>query len=333
MYLDNQIQATIKELGLNPGEETELEVMNLFIDLSTEALRRIFWVFTTNLGIEDDYKPIINMKNEFVYSKLLTTKNKKHYAGLLLAELGKRINKPAEARMDIKGLPIRKSSVPKNLREEFTNYLLNDILVPETLSMRNVVQKYNQIVNLVRQSLSNRETTYLIPGKVEIVENYKFPERIQQVRGMIAWNALEPDNVITPPENINLIKLKTGIYTPRIIGKKNQPDESVADYYQRLEEFLLKTEEYKFLKENYPDKFDIIMKVVYSKGKKNGIDFSDKGFAVIAIPKETEIPEYLVPLIDYTSMVEANTKAGTTLIGSLGIYCTNNNKKSNIIKL
>lgn len=75
------------------------------------------------------------------------------------------------------------------------------------------------------------------------------------------------------------------------------------------------------------------MKVVYGKGKKNGIDFSDKGFAVIAIPKETEIPEYLVPLIDYTSMVEANTKAGTTLIGSLGIYCTNNNKKSNIIKL
>ena len=96
--------------------------------------------------------------------------------------------------MDIKGLPIRKSSVPKNLREEFTNYLLNDILVPEILSMRNVVQKYNQIVNLVRQSLSNRETTYLIPGKVEIVENYKFPERIQQVRGMIAWNALEPDS-------------------------------------------------------------------------------------------------------------------------------------------
>ena len=66
MYLDNQIQATIKELGLTPGEETELEVMNLFIDLSTEALRRIFWVFTTNLGIEDDYKPIINMKNESI---------------------------------------------------------------------------------------------------------------------------------------------------------------------------------------------------------------------------------------------------------------------------
>ena len=40
--------------------------MNMFIDISTEALRRIFWVLTTNLGVEDAYKPIINMKNEFV---------------------------------------------------------------------------------------------------------------------------------------------------------------------------------------------------------------------------------------------------------------------------
>ena len=235
--------------------------------------------------------------------------------------------------MDIKGLPIRKSVVPKTLREEFTNYLLNDILVPEHISMRNIVQKYDKIVESVKSSLENGESTYLIPAKVEVVENYKFPERMQQVRGMIAWNALEPDNVIIPPENINIIKLKTGIYTERIVGKKNQPDESLEDYYKRLEEFLLKTPEYQSLKENYPDKFEIIMKVVYGKGKKSGLDFSDKGFAVIAIPKETEIPEYIRPLINYSDMVESNTAAGTTLIGSLGVYCTKGKKKSNIIRL
>lgn len=235
--------------------------------------------------------------------------------------------------MDIKGLPIRKSVVPKNLREEFTNYLLNEILVPETISMKNIVQKYDNIVNSVKHSLEEGETTYLIPAKVEVVENYKFPERMQQVRGMIVWNALEPDNVIIPPENINLIKLKTGIYTERIVGKKNTPDETLEEYYIRLENFLLQTPEYKFLKDNHPDKFEIIMKVVYGKNKKSGIDFADKGFAVIAIPKETPIPEYIRPLVDYSTMVESNTAAGTTLIGSLGIYCTKGKKKSNIIRL
>lgn len=70
LYLDNQIQATIKELGLESNEDQELEVMNLFIDISTEALRRIFWTFTTNLGIEDEFKPIINMKNELIQAPL-----------------------------------------------------------------------------------------------------------------------------------------------------------------------------------------------------------------------------------------------------------------------
>lgn len=46
------------------NETNELSAMNMFIDLSTEALKRIFWTLTTNLGIEDDYKEIINMKNE-----------------------------------------------------------------------------------------------------------------------------------------------------------------------------------------------------------------------------------------------------------------------------
>lgn len=42
----------------------DLSAMNFLIDLSTEALTRIFWELTTNVGVEDKYKPIINFKNE-----------------------------------------------------------------------------------------------------------------------------------------------------------------------------------------------------------------------------------------------------------------------------
>lgn len=42
----------------------DLSAMNFLIDLSTEALTRIFWELTTNVGVEDEYKPIINFKNE-----------------------------------------------------------------------------------------------------------------------------------------------------------------------------------------------------------------------------------------------------------------------------
>lgn len=64
LYLNNQVQETLKLLNMEINETNELSAMNMFIDLSTEALKRIFWTLTTNLGIEDDYKEIINMKNE-----------------------------------------------------------------------------------------------------------------------------------------------------------------------------------------------------------------------------------------------------------------------------
>ena len=302
--------------------------MNMFIDISTEALRRIFWVLTTNLGVEDAYKPIINMKNEFVYSKLLTTKNKKHYAGLLLAELGKPINKPAEERLDIKGLPIRKSVVPKTLRELFTKYLLEEILLPEKIRMSDVLREYNNIVNSVKTSLTNGEATYLIPSKIGVLTEYKFPERMPQVRGTILWNALEPEKTIVPPENVNLKKLKTGYALNK---NKNESDE---EYNKRLFAFLDEKPEFKWLKENYPEKYEIILKTVYKKNNPNpSIDFSDKGAAIIAIPKDAEIPEYLKPLINLEEMIESNTAAGTTMLGALGIYCVKGKRKSNIIRL
>ena len=269
-----------------------------------------------------------------VYSKLLTTKNKKHYAGLLLAELGKMVNKPAEDRMDIKGLPIRKSSVPKDLREKFTDYLLQNILVPDHISMKTIVREYDNIVNSVRDSLVQGECKYLIPSKVELLDSYKFPERMQQVRGVLAWNALEPDTAIVPPDNLNLIKLKTGTTLPKDISIDNEKYKTKAQYYEDVENYLINQfKEYKDLKESHPDKFDAIMKVIYGKGKKTGLDLSSYGFAIVAIPKEKEIPEYLRPFIDYDLMVESNTSAGTTLVGSLGIHCTKGKKKSNIIKL
>lgn len=328
LYFDNQIQEIITELNLEHSSESELNVMNMFIDISTEALRRIFWVLTTNLGVEDAYKPIINMKNEFVYSKLLTTKNKKHYAGLLLAELGKPINKPAEERLDIKGLPIRKSVVPKTLRELFTKYLLEEILLPEKIRMSDVLREYNDIVNSVKRSLTNGEATYLIPSKIGVLTEYKFPERMPQVRGTILWNALEPEKTIVPPENVNLIKLKTGYALNK---NKNESDE---EYNKRLFAFLDEKPEFKWLKENYPEKYEIILKTVYKKNNPNpSIDFSDKGAAIIAIPKDAEIPEYLKPLINLEEMIESNTAAGTTMLGALGIYCVKGKRKSNIIRL
>ena len=338
-YMQRQVDAISAAFNLEQTKPNVLNIDNLVIDVITEALKRICWVLTRNMGIEDDYKEIINFKNEFVYEKLITTKNKKHYAGILVAELGNLITDkngvelPAEDRLDIKGLPIRKSVVPKDLREEFTQFLLNDILNTNVINFQTLIEHYDNIVNKVEASLRNGESTYLIPANLEILENYAYPDRMQQVRGMIVWNELEPENQIQPPEKVNIIKLKTGIAPVRT------SKDTEETYKEKLNAAINNCPELMEMKEKYPDKFKTIMRVVYNYGLTDDqvskkINFADKGFNVIAVPKDLDrIPDYILPLVDYDEMIKTNTSAGNTLLGALGIYVDKENNKTNIVKI
>ena len=51
--------------------------MNIFVDTVTESLKKTFWTLTTNMGLIDEAKPLINMKSEFNYQRILLTRNKK----------------------------------------------------------------------------------------------------------------------------------------------------------------------------------------------------------------------------------------------------------------
>ena len=211
---------------------------------------------------------------------------------------------------------------------------------------------------MVSNSISKGETTYAVPLNLNMPDSYAFPDRQQQVRGYLVWNELEPDMAIQPPVKINSFKLKSDYPFERKIAKikaKNWDDslnyevisiddkgtrtvyiETLDEAYKRFEDFLYTKPEFKNLKDNYPDKYNVIMRVVYNKGVKElpKIHFEDKGFSTIAIPKDLDnIPEYLIPFIDQTEMVKLNTAAGNILLGSLGIYCDGANNKTNILKL
>ena len=117
------------------------------------------------------------------------------------------------------------------------------------------------------------------------------------------------------PQGVNLFKLKT--------AKKDSPE-------------LLE------LKKKSPEKFAIIMDRAFNEGpnaNKNRIDISKYGFDVIAIPKSAErIPDYIIPLIDFDTMVDNNASSMNIILTSLGIYCERvaagkPTVKSNIIEI
>ena len=286
-------------------------ILNFYIDILTKALTRTFEKFTSNVQIPSDYRSIINMKNEFVYSRILTTRNKKNYGGWIRSELGKVIpgDDPSK-HLDIKGLSIRKSTVAKSIRSEFQKLLVNDILLPDNISIINIMNHYNKISKIVENSLRSGKTEFLIPKSVDPFTNYVSPGSVEQVKATIIWNALEPNDSITPPDTIYTLKI-------------NAPTENSAGM--------------KKLKELNEEKYNIIMKTVFNT--ENGeINISSNGFSVIAIPMDKDsIPEYIRPIINYDLMINANVKNANILLESLGIVCIDDktnktNYKTNILE-
>jgi len=63
--LDKYVKTTSELFCLDrENEEQQMTVMNIFIDFTTDALKMLFWLLTTNMGLLDRAKPIINMKSE-----------------------------------------------------------------------------------------------------------------------------------------------------------------------------------------------------------------------------------------------------------------------------
>lgn len=238
----------------------------------------------------------------------MLTRNKKSYAGIITAELGHQLPKPV---LDMKGLSIKKSSVPKPLRKAFTKILDEDVLKAEKINLKNIMIKYDDLEESIENSLKQGLTEYLLPKNLELISSYKAPDNIDAVRGTIIWNDLEPDNQIVPPEKIDLLKLNcTGEDDPRLLA----------------------------LKQTHPDKYNTIMKTVFNHGATTAkLDISRFGFSCIAIPKGTDrVPDYLLPFIDTKTMVSDNMRNGYIILESLGVYTDEvktTKYKSNIIEL
>lgn len=66
--IDKYITTITDSLILDKTNKTQqLTLLNIFINITTEALKRTFWTLTTNMNLVDEAKPLINMKQESIW--------------------------------------------------------------------------------------------------------------------------------------------------------------------------------------------------------------------------------------------------------------------------
>jgi hypothetical protein len=235
-------------------------------------------------NILEKFRPLINMKNEFLFSRLILAKTKKRYITSIRLQEGEEI---FPEKVKVTGFDFMKSTT----REETMVYLKRlaeeEILKAKKISIPNIIQKLELFEKMIIDSLGKGEKNFLIPKSVNELEAYKDPYREQGVRAVLAWNEVYPDIYMELPEKIDMVKVK-----------------------------LHSIEDAESLKHTHPEIYTGLLRIYNSPDEK----IAKKGVEVIGLPRSVKtIPEWLVPYIDTDTIVNDNVSKFYGVLESLGM--------------
>jgi len=269
----------------------------------TYMIKTVLNKYTKDANIPKDYRSYINMKNEFYFPRFIATSKKKRYMASIRLREGSEIY---PEKMEVKGHDFKKSTVTEDTEKRFTNISRDKLLLSKDIDISDVLYELEQFEDDIVNSLSSREKTYVTPTSVKELEAYTFPLRMQGVRGIIAWNYIYPDAVINLPAKVDIIKLT-----------------------------LTTESEFERLKRLSPEIYERVKANILDNPNK---DIASKGLEILAIPKGMEqLPEWIVPFIDYETITFNILRKYYSVLESLGADIIEGNSKrdyfSNMINI
>lgn len=272
-------------------DDTDLQmtykIVNIMAFMLSNVIADSYWKYTGDCNVPESHRPIIAMKNEFLMSRVLLTSRKKNYASVVLLQEGVEKNPPE---LDIKGLSIKKSNVNRNTGKFLQDILEKDILSSPTINSSEILSKLEGFENSVRNSFNKGEITYMTPSKANDISSYKAPFTQATIRAGLAWNAVHPNNPITFPAPVNLVKINADSI------------DKIASIYDEHKDV------YKALKTEVFDHPDL--------GK--------YGLTYWAMPKNVDkLPDWIIPFVDTETIIQDNLKNFLPILNSIGIKTIN----------
>nr|DAS97477.1 MAG TPA: DNA polymerase [Caudoviricetes sp.] len=276
-------------------EPLRFSIINILSYIAGRLLREHFDLVAENYNTKSEFKEcLIAMKNEFLFKCLLLTKGKKNYADLQLVQEGNIV--PENKQLDIKGLPMTKVGIPETTSNRLKKILEFDILRNSFIDQVDIIKKFAILEKEIYESLKSKDKSFHKPARIKSMYAYKKPMSIQGIKASVAYNEIKDKE----EENIDLEGRNSILVIKTNITSKNADliAESHPNHYLRLIE-LLKDENF--------------------KGEVSSI----------AIPSDVEIPDWIVPFIDYISIIQDNLRSfpleeiGISKLDSKNITYTN----------
>lgn len=280
------------KLDFDPESEWVAAVMVYF---TSSVTIHILAAHSANMGVAREHLYTLAMKSEFSFPVLALTSRGKHYYSYIGAREG---NVYAKPKLDVKGVGLRNSKIPPNIRESSDNlikHVLDTVMAGQQLdifeTLTKVADEEREIVNSVHRG----EAKYLSVAKIKTVDSYKNGESNSTYHNYLLW-----ESVFAP-------KYGHAPQPPYDCIKVNVDAERISDlnaWLDSIEDIELATRFRKWLEQ-----------------------FGKKGLSQILLPTQAVtvhgLPLEVIPGINIRKMLNNIMDAHYLILESLGLYFRN----------
>lgn len=290
-------ESNIKPFILIPQNNLRFSIINIIAYISGNLCNEYIELYTKhNHSWSPERKCLLYLKNEFLFSRALLTPNKKNYATNQELKEGVILEQDIKHSLDIKGLPINKSTLNDSAKAALQKILYEDILVTDHIDPTLIIEKIAILEKDIEKSLRSGEKKYFKPLSIKAYSSYEDPMRIQGIKASLVWNKVRDPQL----EAIDLDARNT-------IGVvKVQIDPSNIDR----------------IRDKYPDVYDRFVELFmdqtfFKPDISEDCSPKKKEITTLAIPIDVDTPEWVSEFIDYKTIV--NDNIGNFPVESVGI--------------
>ena len=276
----------------------KMRILNTLAVLISTAVAKTLHHYLGKANVAEEDRPHINMKNEYYYSRVITTYAKKSYIALMMRQEAHMFDPP---KLDVKGVNFFKSTASeKTSKFIYDKVLMEQLLLPKsgTPSLKDTYKTIYQFQRKITSEIAEGDMGYLKRSiKVKTADGYSNPMQIGQYKAVYIWNLVcKEKERINLPATITLVKVKL----------RNKQDAAPLSSWPEIYERIM------YLFDHDPNVGDYM--------EEDGTKKKGKGINTIALPEDyDEVPKWLLAIIDVETLVEDNMKLFTQLYRPLGM--------------
>jgi hypothetical protein len=269
-----EMEVSVNHDEIVPQDGLRYSIINIMAYCMTKMINDFMYKYAEQSNaLHPVKKCFFIMKNEYLFKRAIDTDGKKNYATIQELQEGNMI--PEDKRLDIKGLPINKVGLNPSIKNKLQKILYDDILNATKIDQLTVLKKLAMVERGIYESITNGSKEFYKPAIIKSMSHYDNPMRIQGIKASLVYNSLKSPEL----EPIDLTK-RNSIDIAKINLNRKNVDK---------------------LKDKYPDVYERAVDLLNQK------EFSD-GITAIAIPLNQDVPEWVIDLIEYTTIINDNIK-------------------------